>query len=94
MLDRLTMQRTSREAAMDVLAHLLGSLPPVAAAVVVLVHLLVRAAGRAYDRIEDRRGLEVALRDTRSAHRADVVRAYSETIGAARQQWRRIPPGS
>jgi hypothetical protein len=71
---------------MDTWVHLIASLPPVAAAAVVLVQLVVRAVGRVCDRIEDRRGLEIAVRGTRPTDRADIVRAYAEAIGAARKR--------
>jgi hypothetical protein len=53
---------------------------------VAIAGLLARAAAQAvcrvYSKLEERRGLEAAIRDSRPTDRADVVRAYAECLAA------------
>jgi hypothetical protein len=63
----------------------------------VIAGLVARAVYRIYARLEERRGLEAAIRDSNPSDRAEVVRAYAECLAAqsgSRLSLRQRKPGS
>lgn len=70
---------------MHLYASLITSIPEGVVIAGLLARTAARVTCRMHDRLEDRRGLESAIRDSEPSNRADIVRAYAECLAATRK---------
>jgi hypothetical protein len=73
------------EEKMHLYASLMASIPEGLVIAGLLARTAARLVCRMHGRLEDRRGLESAIRDSEPGDRADVVRAYAECLAATRK---------
>ena len=71
---------------MHLYASVITSIPAVVVMTGVLARTAARMVCRIHGRLEDRRGLESAIRGARSSDRADIIRAYAECLASSRKQ--------
>jgi hypothetical protein len=68
----------------------IASVPAAMVTVGLVLRTVVLAICRMYGKLEDRRGLESAVRNTEPGDRAGIIRAYAECLAAThRPRYRR-----
>lgn len=82
------------EEKMYLLASVITTVPTGLVMAWIFARTVARVICRMHGRLEDRRGLESAIRDTEPGDRADIVRAYAECLAAARRMRLREPDAS